>query len=202
MKNGPVFFVVVFFLCSNVLLGQGIQKNVPVTEPQTQQSLETISTELEKISKSLVVFNQRLNEFLESLNKYKGIQLSEKQQRLLFGYEVLNQTEQLSATLRKSLIETGEREATIKRRLSQAEFDMRPENIDRSIQLLGTTKASEARENRRRTLETEQNDLRNLLSEVQTSRVQILDNLRQTENFARSFRQNLLMQVQNAMKDF
>lgn len=201
MKNRSFFFAVVFFLCSSILLAQNSQKNIPASEPQAQQSLETISTELQNISKSLEVFNQRLNEFLASLNKYKGIQLSERQQKLLFGYEVLNQTEQLSATLRKSLIETGEREATIKRRLSQVEFDLRPENIDRSIQLLGTTKAAEARENRRRTLETEQNDLRNLLAEVQTNRAQVLENLRQTENFARSFRQNLFTQIQNAMTD-
>lgn len=51
---------------------------------------------------------------MESLYKYTGIQLSEKQQKLFFGDEILNQTEQLAATLRKSLIETGEREATIK----------------------------------------------------------------------------------------
>jgi RNase P/RNase MRP subunit p30 len=202
MKNRAFFFVVVFFLCSNILLAQNTPKNIPVNEPQTPQSLETISTELENISKSLVVFNQRLNDFLESLNKYKGIQLSEKQQKLLFGYEVLNQTEQLSATLRKSVIETGEREAAIKRRLGQVEFDLRPENIERSVQLLGSTKAVEARENRRRTLETEQNDLRNLLMEVQTSRAQVIENLRQTEMFARSFRQNLFTQIQNAMKDF
>jgi hypothetical protein len=202
MKYRSLFFVVVFFLCSNILLAQNPQINVPLATPQNQESVETISTELQKISKSLEVFNKRLNDFLESLNKYKGIQLSEKQQKLLFGYEVLNQTEQLSATLRKSLIETGEREATIRRRIIQIEFDMRPENIDRSIQLLGTTKADEARATRRQALDTERNVLRNTLAEVETSRSQITENLRQTEQFAQSFRRNLLAQIQNEMKDF
>lgn len=202
MKNRTFFFVVVFFLSSNILLGQTGQKNVPVSEPPTQQSLETISTELEKISKSLEVFNKRLNDFLESLNKYKGIQLSERQQRLLFGYEILNQTEQLTATLRRSLIETGEREATLKRRLGQVEFDLRPENIEKSVQLVGSTRTVEARENRRRILENEQTTLRNLLFEVETTRNQITDNLRQAEQFARSFRQNLFAQIQIEMKEF
>jgi hypothetical protein len=171
-------------------------------DEKNQQTLEEISTELGQVTKALQTFNQRINEFLESVNKYKGIQLSEKQQKLLFGYEILNQTEQLAATLRKSLIETGEREATIKRRIGQVQFDLRPENIDRSVQLQGTTKAEEARENRRRTLENERNTLQNLLSEVETSRAQISENLQQTEIFAQSFRKSLFSQIRNAMEDF
>jgi hypothetical protein len=171
-------------------------------DEKTQQTLDDISNELTQLTKSLQTFNQRLNDFLESVNKYKGVQLTEKQQKLLFGYEILNQTEQLAATLRKSLIETGEREATIKRRLGQIQFDLRPENIERSIQFQGTTKAEEARENRRRTLENERNTLQNLLFEVENSRNQISENLREAESFAQSFRKSLFAQIRNAMEDF
>lgn len=139
---------------------------------------------------------------MENLNKYKGIQLSEKQQKLLFGYEILNQTEQLAATLRKSLIETGEREATVRRRIGQIQFDLRPENIERGFQLQGTTKTEEFRENRRRILEDERNTLQNLLSEVVNSRNQIYENLKQTELFAESFRKNLFSQIRKEMTDF
>lgn len=100
------------------------------------------------------------------------------------------------------MIETGEREATIKRRIGQVQFDLRPENIERSIQLQGTTKAEEARESRRRTLENERNTLQNLLFEIETSRAQITENLRQTELFAQSFRKSLFDQIRNAMEDF
>ena len=195
------------FFCAFVLLfsSNAFAQNTPIVvknDEKTQQTLEDISTELTQLTKSLQVFNQRLNEFLESVNKYKGIHLSEKQQKLLFGYEILNQTEQLAATLRKSLIETGEREATIKRRIGQVQFDLRPENIERSVQLQGTTKAEEARENKRRTLENERYTLQNLLSEIETSRAQISENLQQTELFAQSFRKSLFAQIRNAMEDF
>src|SRR5688572_2609437 len=115
------------FFCALVLIfsAYSFAQTTPIVvknDKKTQQTLEDISTELSQLTKSLQTFNQRLNEFLESVNKYKGIQLSEKQQKLLFGYEILNQTEQLAATLRKSLIETGEREATIKRRIGQVQF--------------------------------------------------------------------------------
>lgn len=193
------------FLCGMMLLlsAYAFSQTTPVvkSDEKTQQTLETISTELAQVSKNLQTFNQRLNEFLESVNKYKGIQLSEKQQRLLFGYEILNQTEQLAATLRKSLIETGEREATVKRRIGQVQFDLRPENIDRSLQLQGTTKADELRENRRRVLESELNTLQNLLLELETSRAQISENLREAEAFALSFRKSLFAQIRNSLED-
>jgi hypothetical protein len=104
--------------------------------------------------------------------------------------------------LRKSLIENGERKATIKRRLGQIQFDLRPENIERSIQYQGTTKAEEARQNRRRTLENERNTLQNLLFEVENSRNQISANLREAESFAQGFRKSLFAQIRNAMEDF
>lgn len=195
-------------LCITVLLfstftyAQPKTNIAPNDENNIPQTLEKISNELTLVTKSLQTFNQRLNDFLDNINKFKGIQLSEKQQKLLFGYEILNQTEQLAATLRKSLIETGEREATIRRRLGQIQFDLRPENIDRGIQFQGTTKAEEARENRRRTLETERNTLQNLLFEVENSRNQISENLRQTDLFAQGFRKSLFAQISDEMKDF
>jgi hypothetical protein len=200
MKIFPVFLYGLVLLFSVQTFSQTPSTAVK-SDARTEQTLENISDELRQVSKSLQTFNQRLTEFLENLNKYKGIQLSEKQQKLLFGYEILNQTEQLAATLRKSLIETGEREATIKRRLGQIQFDLRPENIDRSVQFQGTTKAEEAREIRRRTLENERNTLQTLLFEVENSRNQISENLREAESFAQSFRKSLFNQVRNAMED-
>lgn len=195
------------FLCAALFLffsTSAFSQTNPIVvreDEKTQQVLENISAELAQFTKSLQTFNQRLNDFLESVNKYKGIQLSEKQQRLLFGYEILNQTEQLAATLRKSLVETGEREAAIKRRLGQIQFDLRPENIDRSLQLQGTTRADELRENRRKILENERNTLQSLLFEVEASRNQIAENLREAESFAQSFRKSLFSKIRNAMED-
>jgi hypothetical protein len=198
--NLLILCIIVLFLSIS-----GFSQTAPIiikNDEKTQQTLDDISTELTQLTKSLQTFNQRLNDFLESVNKYKGVQLTEKQQKLLFGYEILNQTEQLAATLRKSLIETGEREATIKRRLGQIQYDLRPENIDRSIQFQGTTKAEEARETRRRTLENERNTLQTLLLEVENSRIQISNNLREAELFAQSFRKSLFAQIRNAMEDY
>jgi hypothetical protein len=200
MKNNLFLFCFLMLLFPPSHFSQA-QPILVQSDEKTQQFLETISTELTQLTKSLQIFNQRLNEFLESISKYKGVQLTERQQKLIFGFEILNQTEQLAATLRKSLVETSEREATIKRRIGQIQSDLRPENIERGIQFQGTTKAEEARENRRRTLEAERNTLQNLLFEVEASRSQISENLKEAEAFAQSFRKSLFAQVRNSIEN-
>src|SRR5262245_20960352 len=200
MKVWPVLLLTAVVMFASPLT---FAQNVPATgsrvDPPSQQTIEKIADELGRVSKSLDTFNLRLDNFLQSLNKYKGVQLSEQQQRLLFGYEVLNQTEQLAATLRRSLLETADREATLRRRLQQITFDMRPENLDRFVQGIGTTKTDEARENQRRKLEVERDTLQNALREVESGRDQITENLRAAEAFAQSFRRSLFAQLRNEL---
>lgn len=202
MKFKFIFTTIFLLLFSIISNAQNVSQTPNSNQPPTQESIELLTVEVKNISKSLDTFNERLNTFLESLNKYKGIQISERQQKLLFGYEVLNQTEQLAATLRKSLIETGEKEATLKRKIAQIDSELRPENVDRGIQLKGTTQAEENRESRRRVLLEERNALQNVLSEAIQSRIQIAENLRQTELFADSFRRSLFNQIRSEMTDF
>ena len=194
MKVSTLHFSV-FFLFSVSLYGQVKTSGQPPVEAPPNVTLENISSELTKVTKSLQTFNERINQFLESVNKYKGIQLTEQQQKLIFGYEVLNQTEQLAATLRKTLLETSEREAATKRRLGQIEIDLKPDSLDRSFQLRGTTRADELRETRRRSLEDERNTLQKLLAELVDSRNQITENLRQTEIFLDQFRRQLFAKL-------
>ncbi len=202
MKFKISSLITMFFLFNTFASAQNNPQNIIPSEPPTQESIERLTKEVKNISKSLTTFNERLNLFLESLNKYKGIQISERQQKLLFGYEVLNQTEQLAATLRKSLFETSEKEATIKRRIAQIDAEMRPENVERSVQFKGTTQTEEARESRRKILLEERGSLQSVLSEVLQSRTQLTENLRQTELFAESFRRGLFAQIRNEMTEF
>lgn len=196
-----ILFFVFILIFSAIVTAQNFPAK-QASEPPTLETIEKLTKEVSDISKSLATFNERLSLFLESLNKYKGIQLSERQQRLLFGYEILNQTEQLAATLRKSLIETGEREAVIKRRVAQLDVDLRPENVERGIQFKGTTQTEEARDGRRRTLAEERNTLQTLLNEISTSRARLAEELRTTENFAESYKRGLFNQIREEMKNY
>jgi hypothetical protein len=63
-----------------------------------------------------------------------------------------------------------EKEANLMARMEQIEFDLRPENIDRSVSTYGSTHPEEARDARRRALESEKSRTRSQLDLLATSR--------------------------------
>ena len=70
---------------------------------RTSYAIENISTEISKISKSLeVISNKKLGTFSETFNSNQGLRLTEKQQRLLFAFEMLNRAETRLSTLQFS----------------------------------------------------------------------------------------------------
>lgn len=94
----------------------------------------------------------------------------EQQQRTLVDLERLSRAEQRAEALRAQLQSTQEKETNLTARLEQIEFDIRPENIERTAATFGSTHPEEAREARRRGLENERTMLRAQLNTIQTSR--------------------------------
>ena len=66
-----------------------------------------------------------------------------------------NDPNQTLANLRWQLTELQDREANLKSRLQELEFDIKPENIERYFSGVGSTRPEELRENRRRQLQSE-----------------------------------------------
>ena len=90
-------FVLIFLLAnSSDIIAQNNQPHrsngqtnyYPQTDP-----LQNISQEIIKISNSVQSFNTGSKELLEKLTVGKGTQLTERQQKLLLGFEVLNRAE-------------------------------------------------------------------------------------------------------------
>jgi hypothetical protein len=79
MKINLLFLCVLVLFLSMLCFPQTTPIIVKYDE-KTQQTLDDISDELTHLTKSLQTFNQRLYNYLESVNKYKGVQLTEKQQ--------------------------------------------------------------------------------------------------------------------------
>ncbi|MCA1625362.1 MAG: hypothetical protein LC768_05400 [Acidobacteria bacterium] len=171
------------------------QDNQPAIKTNTS-SIENISVEITKISKSLQTFNKRIKDLLEQFALNKGNQLNEKQQKLLFGYEILNRAEQRLEILQKFQIELAEKEASIKTRLAQIEQEIKPESIDRNVTFIGTTKTDEMREGRRRTLEAERGSLQTLFSQIRQNLIQTSSELRQAETLVTHLRRKILPQVE------
>ncbi|HWT01320.1 MAG TPA: hypothetical protein VN256_13815 [Pyrinomonadaceae bacterium] len=97
----------------------------------------------------------------------------EQQQRTLVDLERLSRAEQRAEALRAQLQTTQEKETNVASRLEQIEFDLRPENIERTVATYGSTRPEDAREARRRGLENERTRLRAQLDTLQSGRVRL-----------------------------
>jgi septal ring factor EnvC (AmiA/AmiB activator) len=79
----------------------------------------------------------------------------EQSQRTLVDLERLSRAEQRSADLWKQLREVEAQQADLQSRLEEIDYNLRPENIDRSVAGYGSMRPEELREQRRKSLENE-----------------------------------------------
>ena len=94
----------------------------------------------------------------------------ESQQRTLVDLERLSRAEQRAETMRAQLRDVQEKEANLEARREQVDFDLRPENIERSVATYGSTHPEEARDARRHGLESEKTRVQAQLDLMTTSR--------------------------------
>jgi hypothetical protein len=121
------------------------------------------------------------------------------QKRMLLNLDILTRAEQRSESLRKQLFEMIEKENTVRGRLEQINFDIRPEMIERSLQLAGSMKPEEVRENRRKSLAAERDNLQALLTEIQTTRNSVNVNLQRSEILVEKLRLKLEKDIDDAL---
>src|SRR5687768_3456755 len=86
--------------------------------------------------------------------------------------------------LRSQLAETRAREAELEARLRQLDEDIKPENIERSLAGVGSTKPEELREQRRRQLSVERDGVRAQLKLLAASRERLEQSIRAAEGVA------------------
>ena len=94
--------------------------------------------------------------------------------------------------MRKQLLELIEKETAYKSRLLQIDDDMRPESIERSMSLLGSTRTPELRDVRRRVLENDRRGFENLLIQTSQSRTRLDDDVKQADSLVSKLRQRVL----------
>jgi hypothetical protein len=204
MKQAVFLFITILTLSISGAFAQNAQPDKIVENqnpPTSANSIDNISSEITKISKSLQTLNKRIKDLLDQSALNKGIQLNEKQQKLLLGFEILNRAEQRLEILQKFQIELAEKESSLRIRLTQVEQESRSDSVDRSVAFVGTTKTEEIRESRRRTLEAERISLTNLLSQIRGNFIQTSSELRQAEVLVQSLRKKILPQIEIEISD-
>lgn len=75
--------------------------------------------------------------------------------------------------LRSQLSDIETKQTALEARIRQLDEDMRPENIERSTRLMGSTRPEELREQRRRQLEKEKASVQSQLDQLATSRTRL-----------------------------
>lgn len=139
-----------------------------------------------------------LTERIKKLESGSTSDYDDKQKRMLLNLDILTRAEQRSESLRKQHFEMIEKENTIRARIEQIEFDLRPEMIERALQLAGSLRPEDIRENRRKTLEAERRNLQSLLVEIQLTGTNLNTSLQRADLMVEKLRVKLEKDIEDA----
>jgi chromosome segregation ATPase len=173
------------------------------TENTTQTLTETV-TQPETLDEKMDKMNNRLREAntrIKSLESNKQSAYDEKQKRLLMNLDILTRSEQRAESLRKQMFDLVEKENSIKTKLETIDFDIRPDMIDRQVSMAGSLRPEELREMRRKNLEAEKRNLESLLTEVQTTRANLEQNVQKADQLVEKLRVILEKDIDNALSE-
>ena len=137
----------------------------PTTTPQTPEQKKAASErDMQRTINALSNQVDRLNNKLTKM---------EEHDRSLVDMERLTRAEQRAENLRMQQIDVESKLADLQARLEQAEWAIKPENIERLNAGYGSVRPEEARETRRRQLEGERNRLLAQIKILETSRARL-----------------------------
>ena len=167
----------------------------PATPTPAGNSIEAVANEISLLRKSVQTLNIRLREISEKLSapdSKPGTASNNSQTRVAANLELLGRAEDRVGILRKQVLELIEKDTSYKRRLAQIDEDMRPENVERALSGVGTTRTAELRDVRRRSLDIEKRGLEGLVYLTSQSRPRLEEDLRIAESLVSKLRQRLL----------
>ncbi len=143
----------------------------PTTEPAPG---ETTKSKKKKPAAGEEDMQQTINALSNQVNRLND-KLTQMQtnERSLLDMERLTRAEQRSESLRAQQLETESKLADFHAQLDQVEYSLKPENIERAMAGYGTTRPEEAREARRRQLESEKARLQVQIRILETSRTRL-----------------------------
>jgi hypothetical protein len=163
------------------------------TETQTETSVETP-----------VSMDDRLKEIsdrIKSLESSQRNEYDEKQKRLLLNLDILTKAEQRSESLRKQIFEMVEKENSVRTKLEQIGYDLRPEMIERHTSFAGSLRPEELRDMRRKNLEAEKRNLETLLTEIQNNRANLEASLQKADALVEKLRAKLEKDIDAALTE-
>ena len=154
-------------------------------------SNDGVANEIALLRKSVQTLNSSLRE-IGAKFEGPGAKSKDSKSTISTNLTLLTQVEQRAEMLRKQLIDLIEKETAMKTRMVQLDEDMRPENIDRSMNAIGGTRTAELRDARRRVLENERKGVDSLLNQISLSRIRLQDDVKDADAMVTKLRDRLL----------
>ncbi len=144
--------------------GSSGNRATPSRSPRANRTSENDSDTLRRTVNQLSGQVTKLSEDLGQMRE---------QQRALVNLERLTRAEQRAESLRSQLRDVTDKEFALQERAAQIEDELRSENIERRVALVGTLRPAELREQIQRTLERERERVRAQVQLLTTSRTRL-----------------------------
>jgi hypothetical protein len=162
--------------------------------PANGNPMNAVASEIDLLRKSVQTLSARLREITDKLlpETKESDNSNSNVKHISVNVELLTRVEERAEILRKQLLELIERETAYRSRMAQMDEDMRPENIERSLSGIGTTRTMELRDTRRRQLENEKRGLESLINQTTSSRLRLEEDVRQADLLVTRLRQRLM----------
>jgi len=143
------------------------QATAPTSTKKPKTTTKAVSDPGAEMQQTITTLSNQVNKLTDKLTQMQ------EDDRYLMDIERLTRAEQRAEGLRSQLIEVQSKMADLQSRLEQIEYSLKPENIDRATMVYGTVHPEEARDSRRRQLESEKSRVQAQLSILETSRVRL-----------------------------
>jgi hypothetical protein len=166
----------------------------PPPEPNAQpvyrsvEPMENIANDVARMARSVEQLNKNWTTFIGAFTTNQGLQLDDRQRKLILALEVLNRLEASLANMQKLRLDLIERQSRFRINLATVTDDLQPQSVDRYVALRGTTDAEGLRDIRRAALEKERRELSQVLSEIGRELYATEADLRRTEQQVRTLR--------------
>ena len=138
-------------------------------EPTSENKPKPAKTEPnpEDVQKTISNLSTQVNRLADKLSAMQ------EDDRYQLDMERLTRAEQRAEQVRMQLVDVQSKIADLEAKLEGVEYALRPENIERTTQTYGSTRPEEAREARRRQLESERGRLKAQLKILETSKARL-----------------------------
>jgi chromosome segregation ATPase len=143
------------------------EQTAETPQMKKSRSAKPASDHGDEMQQTITTLSNQVNKLTDKLSQMQ------EDDRYLLDMERLTRAEQRAEALRTQLIDVQSKMADLQSRLEQIEYSLKPENIEKATMTYGTVHPEEARESRRRQLESEKSRVQAQLSILETSRVRL-----------------------------